>query len=463
MLLAVLAGVACRRDGPAPSGAAAVPRAVATDVAAADGTAVDPDAAASSGDVPPSATGPDAAPAPPQPITSLEEYRRQALPVVCARELRCGNLGASELAGCQADDGASHPDRVLGLWEELGIGEVIESGGLAWDPEGTAACLAFWAAAPCRFDPSSMPDGCHAYWPPLRPATAPGEPCTRWDQCAGGFCPSQPGCRARCVAYVATGAACGTDTLCGAGDFCLEGTCVPRRDVGAECPGHWQACRDGLWCEGFVPENDDREWWHPAIPGKCAPPLGAGASCATGGSTDHCEAVLFCDWGQREPTCRERLAEGEECRWLDACGDGLACRGLRLGGRHPAGQRYDVRSAGTCLPFLDAGDPCDPEADVTGCPGSMGCDAATRTCRSTGNEGDPCESSWVPEGTPDDRPIRRRGCRGGLYCDVETRVCRRQLAAGERCEPRRENEDETCFLSSCDERTRRCRARCGER
>lgn len=461
----LLLAATCRREGPAPTGAEAIPQATAADAVVPGAGAVPPEAAPGTGDEGGSADAPDVGPAAtPPPIASLEEYRRQALPVACARELRCGNLGASELAACLADDGTRRPDPVLGSWKELGLDELFASGAFAWDGEGAAVCLAFWAAAPCRFDLQAMPDGCRAYWPPLRPATAPGKPCSRWDQCTGGFCPSQAGCDAHCVAYSAAGGSCGSDTLCGPDDFCDRGTCVPRRGEGEECPGHWQACRDGLWCRGYVPENEDPEWRRPPVPGTCARPLEAGEPCANDDhSDDHCRFDLFCDWGMREPECRERLGAGASCRWLDACGDGLACHGLKLGGRHPAGRRFDVLEGGTCLPFLDTGGACDPEADVTGCPGSMGCDPATRTCRSTGSEGDPCESSWIPEGTPNDRPNRRRACRSGLYCAVETRVCRRQLAVGERCEPRRENEDETCFVSSCDARTRRCRPRCGTR
>jgi hypothetical protein len=457
-LALLLLGPACRRDGSAPSGSESVPRPsevdAVVDVPAVGGELAEPV---------PGVDGSTAVAALP-PIADLDEFRRVARPVVCERNVRCGVLGRGQLADCLADDGTRRPDVVLGLWEELGIGAVVESGGLTWDAAGTSECVAFLAAAPCRYDPPDAPEDCQPYWPVLRAATAPGEPCSRWEQCTDGFCPSQPGCSQRCVARAATGGACGSDMLCGEDDFCLDGTCVPQRGEGEECPGHWQACRDGLWCKGYVPENEDPEWGHPPIPGKCARPREVGESCAEPYDTDdHCRFDLYCDWGMREPECRERLGEGAECRWLDACADGLACRGLRLGGRHPAGHRFDVLAGGTCLPFLDLGDGCDPEADVDGCPSSMTCDPAARTCGSTGHEGDPCESSWVPEGTPDDRPIRRRGCRGGLYCDVETRVCRRQLAEGEPCEPRRQNEDETCFLSACDEHTGRCRPRCGDR
>jgi hypothetical protein len=405
-----------------------------------------------------------AAPAPPPVVPTLDDYRRVARPIVCERSIRCGALGASQREACLAGGDALFPDPVMGLWDRLDWPEGVAEGRLAYDAEASAACLAFLRDGPCRYDPADRPPGCTTDWPVLAARVPPGGACVRWEECVGGFCSAQTACRGRCIAYLSTGEACGSNTLCGKDDFCDDGVCTPRRALGESCPGHWQACRDGLRCEGYVPENDGHEWWHPEIPGTCALPKEAGAPCATVESGDErCRADLYCDWGLREPVCSAWLGEGAECRWPYACADGLSCRGLRLGGRHPAGRRYGVLAGGRCLPFLDAGDTCDPDADVSGCPGSMRCDPESRTCLSSGRLGDPCESIWVPPDTPDDRPIRRAGCGSGLYCDVETRRCRRQLDEGARCTPRADLEDETCFLGTCDPNTRRCRHRCDDR
>jgi hypothetical protein len=293
---------------------------------------------------------------------------------------------------------------------------------------------------------------------------AAGGRCKRWDECIDGFCSARvTECDGLCVAFLPAGAACGTEQLCGRDDFCDEGTCRPRIGEGGECLGHWQACRDGLFCEGFIPESEDPEFWHPAVPGKCVPPKGLGEPCATDRSDDICRADLFCDWGAEPPACRARLARDAECRWLDACADDLACVGLKLGGTNPFGRRLGTVAGGRCLPILDAGSACDPEAFVTGCPGSMLCDRTTRVCRSTGHEGDPCTSSWCPPDLPPGEPCEREGCFGTLYCDPQSLTCRQQAALGDRCRPRRDGEDEPCFMSECDPRRRRCVRDCEAR
>jgi hypothetical protein len=464
VLVALLAGSACRRGGSGPSTVDGVPAAAP---APPDGATEDADAGPSGPTDEAGAPPLDVVDVPPREaepaVESLEEFRRQLRPVYCDHQIRCGLLGESQRAACVAGDGTLRPDPVFGLWDELGFDREIAEGRLVYDSVHSGECLTFWRDTPCRWDPATSPPfGCIAGWPPFRPGAAAGGACRRWDECIDGYCTAQTACEGTCKARVATGAACGSNGLCLEQDFCLEDVCTPRRGEGEECPGDWQACRPGLWCEGYVPENDDPEWWHPAVPGKCALPKGVGFRCATSENDEHCRADLFCDWGMREPECRERLPRDAECRWLHACADGLTCAGLKLGGHHPAGRRYDVLAAGRCLPHLDAGSACDPDADVSGCPDSMTCDTTSRTCRSTGWAGDPCESSWIPPGTPEDRPLRRRSCRGGLYCDPETRTCHPQLATDERCTPRPDGEDETCFMGECDPHRHRCAPRCGE-
>lgn len=196
------------------------------------------------------------------------------------------------------------------------------------------------------------------------------------------------------------------------------------------------------------------------MPGTCRAPREAGERCDDA-PEDHCRVGLACRWGDPEPTCQPPLARGATCRWDDACADGLACVGLALHGVAEGHRHYKVARAGTCAPRLDAGDPCDPTAFVTGCPAAMRCDRATRQCRSTGHDGDACESSWITKPHADDEPLDVAACVSSDYCDVATRTCKRRLALGAACTRRTFGvEDEPCFLGRCDATTRRCISRC---
>lgn len=389
----------------------------------------------------------------------------EVVTVQCERAVRCGTIGRSQLEECRKGPGRSRLTLVWGFPDLLRFGELVAQGRLAIDAAGSRACLEFLASAPCRYEQASAPAGCFAGGvTAYAPKVPPGGACERWDECADGFCTAQPGCSGVCVAKAPIGGACGSDQLCVDGAFCWEGTCRARAGVGEVCGGHWQWCKDGLLCDGFDPGDDDDHGYRRPRSGVCSAGKQLGEDCVPPVTSSHeiCAVPLFCDWGDPSPVCRAPLAEGAECRWLDACADGLACAGLTLGGRHPRGYRYGVRAPGRCVRVLDAGDACDPSAFVSGCPASMICDLAAKVCRSRGHVGDPCTSSWVTKPTPDDEPLRTEGCFGAHYCDMKTRTCQRQLARGARCVPQPFGvEDEPCFLGRCDAKTRRCAARCG--
>lgn len=118
---------------------------------------------------------------------------------------------------------------------------------------------------------------------------------------------------------------------------------------------------------------------------------------------------------------------------------------------------FAVRKPGKCTPTLDANDPCDPDAFVSGCPAAMVCDAPRRVCRSTGHAGDPCVSSWLTTPPPPDSPPRTNSGFSGHYCDIKTRLCQLQRPRGERCTPQKFGaEDDPCYLGKCDPKQRRC-------
>jgi hypothetical protein len=392
--------------------------------------------------------------------------RRERIEVICARAVRCGTIGRSQLEECRKGPDASRLTLVWGYDAALGIPVLVAQGRLKPIAGADAACLEFLATAPCRYERTMAPPGCDADGgAPLTANVAPGGKCTRWEECVDGFCTAQVGCEGVCKARARRGEACGDDRICDEHTYCERGTCKARADVGAECGGHWQWCRDGLVCDGYSPPVENEHHSSPGTKGRCSVGRGEGEACVPQRRSDElCAPGLVCDWGVDKPVCRRPLAAGDECGWADACGDGLVCAGLVLGGLHPSGQVFAARRRGRCAPVLDAGDACDPQTYVSGCPGSMLCDERTRVCRSRGHAGDPCVSSWITKPTPSDAPLRNDGCFSGHYCEVATRTCKRQLGRGERCVPQKSGvEDEPCFLGECDARTRRCVVACNRR
>lgn len=389
---------------------------------------------------------------------------RNVIDVVCARAVHCGTIGRSQLGECREGPGRSRLTLVWGYdWRFDRAGQVAK-GRIRLDEAADAqACLAFLASAPCRARPTDFPAGCGTTGPEpvVVAAVPPGGACGEWDECIDGFCTAQVACEGVCKARAPLDGPCDEHQICGDDAFCSEGRCRPRAEVGAECRGHWQWCKQGLICDGYQPGNRDDHYYSPEQPGRCSLGRTLGQECIAPGTSEICVAPLYCDWGSDRPVCRELLAAGAECRWVDACADGLACAGLVLGGHHPSGGRFGVRKAGRCAPMLDAGASCDPVAFISGCPAAMVCDPTSRVCRSTGHPGDPCVSSWVTTPQPADVPLRNEGCNGDNYCDTRTRTCKPELARGARCEPEKFGvEDSPCFLGECDPGTRRCAPRC---
>lgn len=375
------------------------------------------------------------------PPTTYAEFAAQATPLRCAWELRCGVIAASQRERC-LHDGHARRDALLGVDRGLAAGRY------RFDPEQAAACLRLLAGATCQPDYATIVPGCLSGAVPsgLRPAVAPGGACERWEECASGRCTGELGCPGTCVAHQpAVGAACDHDTLCADGLFCDEDACKPRGDVGEPCRGHWQACKPGLVCQGFVAAIDDDHYRTIEQPGTCQRPRGAGEPCRRVSLGDDCEADLFCDFAAARPTCRARLPEGTACPWLDACADGLACDGIVLA-PHAASNGSGMRALqqpGVCRPFGDHGSACDPTAAATLCPASTRCTPAG-TCARRGGDGDACGES--------------ADCLPYHACDPKRRTCVAQGDFGDRCSPGGTDLDGPCFLGRCERG--RCTARC---
>lgn len=387
--------------------------------------------------------------------------------VVCERAVRCGLIGRAQLDECREGPGRSRLTLVWGYDERFERERQVAKGRIKLESADAQACLAFLVDAPCKVWPATFPAGCDDSGPePVQiAAVPPGGACSRWEECIDGFCTAQTACEGFCKARSPVDGPCDEDQICREDAFCWEGRCRPRADVGAECRGHWQWCKDGLICDGYRKGNDDDHYHMPEQPGRCSAGKLVGEDCVpprTAGR-EVCVLPLYCDWGADQPVCREHLAAGAECRWVDACAEGLACVGLVLGGVHPTGTRLGVRQSGRCAPMLDVGETCDPLAFISGCPEAAACDPQQRVCRSTGHAGDPCVSSWVLKPPPDDAPTRSQACFSSHYCHVRTRQCTPQLAMGARCEPVAFGvEDSPCFLGECDAKTRRCAAVCAK-
>ena len=411
-------------------------------------------AACEHGDVA-SAPTPAVAPTPPTPPTPPATPPLDRATAVCDRALRCGLIGASQMTECKT---TRRLTLVWGSPEMLGIDALIKANRLRLTPGGELRCLSLLATTGCRDNTADQ--FCDIGYQPVLPGVAPGGTCTRWDECIDGFCSSQAGCTGKCIAKAPLGGKCDNNQLCTDGAVCLEATCVARAVAGQPCGGHWQWCADGLFCEGYRPPDRSDRRSSPEVLGTCRAPRGVGESCVED-KQEHCQSALYCAWGDLQPTCQAPLAKGQTCRWLDACGEGLACSGLTLKGTAQTHNHFAVSVPGKCVPVLDAGSACDPKAFVTGCPQAMRCDRTTKRCRSAGHEGDRCESSWITKPHPDDEPIDNDGCVSSNYCDVATRTCKKQLPIGARCTPQTFGvEDEPCFLAKCNATTKRCAAEC---
>lgn len=403
-------------------------------------------AACGHGDVPTSTP----APAAPSPAVPLDRAT-----VVCERALRCGVIGASQMTECKT---TRRLTRVWGSPDLLGVDTLVKENRLRVAPGGEQRCLQLLATTGCR--DLTAHQTCDIGFLPVLPGVAPGGKCERWDECIDGFCSSQAGCTGKCIARAPVGGTCDHNTICTESAFCADGTCVARLGAGKSCDGNWQSCADGLFCAGYHAPNLSDHDRTVEVMGTCRAPRGVGESCVED-QLPHCKSDLYCAWGDPQPSCQKPLAAGDTCRWLDACGEGLACIGLVLRGVAAAHHHYAVATPGRCAPLLDAGSACDPDPFVTGCPQAMRCDAATKRCRSAGHEGDRCVSSWITTPQPADRPLDNDGCVSGHYCDVATRTCKRSLPVGAKCTPQTFGvEDEPCFLAKCNPTTKRCTATC---
>lgn len=370
-------------------------------------------------------------------------YFALAAPLRCDRAVRCGEIGASERERCLRE---APRNRVL-----LGVERGLQNRRYRFDPALAAACLRLLAEAPCAVDHEVMPEGCLAGVVPagLVPAVPSGGKCERWEECIDGHCSGQLGCPGECRAHtLAAGGPCDDHTLCGPDLYCDRDVCRPRGDLGAACSDHWQACRPGLVCQGYVAPSREPHAYRREQLGVCEARRRDGRPCRRVSLGHDCAPDHFCDFGAAAPTCRARLPAGAACTWQDACADGLRCDGLRLAATSSDAGEPALAAAGVCRPVADAGATCDPAAAETRCPLGMHC-ADDGRCRPRGDTGAACRE--------------RNDCGPYHHCDPAAHTCQPDLALGEPCRPGRgggPGDPGPCFLATCDPAARRCVGAC---
>lgn len=318
------------------------------------------------------------------------QFQEQQLQGWCDYFVRCGRVAATDRPRCI--DSMHQMMRLVSTG--LDIAASIRDGKTRVDASYVKPCLDGLAGLSCRRDLGDVP-ACNAVFVGM---LAVGAPCYGDAECESGVC-SRNGspCPGTCREHSRGGAgtACFTDRDCIRGLGCENGICA------------------------------------------AAPPgTSPGDGCRTDGA---CSPDQYCSL--EEGQCAAGGASGQGCNREEACDAGLACVGLRFDQSDPA--------AGTCRPWLDVGAACSlVSSDVSGCPETAPCDAASSTCRSglawIGKEcarQEDCEDELVPE----------------IYrCDLATHRCAALGLTGDPCDP---DDPHGCFRT-CDRATRRCASSC---
>lgn len=366
----------------------------------------------------------------------------------CKNEAKCGVIGASEEAACEAAAVAY----AKGYPQPYSRAEATAAKRLGYSAAQAQACVDALEAAGCTPDQLVNADQiCGTVFSGL---VSPGNSCSSDGECQGGYCDRgagsiAAGCAGVCVAWIAVAAACDpTNDLCDpAAGFCRDTTSTdggPVDDAGntlstGVCTA-WakmaDACDDttgnvycgpGLFCVATGG----------GTAGTCLGRGKAGDACTVFSFGDtNCQIDLYCDASGANPVCASRLATGAACSSFDACQDGLDCLGLDLGNG----------TAGKCGAFLDVGGSCDSTSPESGCPfGDTLCDATSMKCRAIGTTGDDCTNTQY--------------CRGGLYCDAKS-MCSPQAAFGAICVPPAGTDPDPCNAGTCDATAMTCTQTC---
>jgi hypothetical protein len=208
----------------------------------------------------------------------------------------------------------------------------VAAGTIAFDPQALPGCLQELATSPC-----AAPTQCE-YTEVMRGSVVAGQHCADNYVCAGGGDCPPGGCNEACEMGVGLGESCAS-TFCGEGT-CLNGVCTRLATLGEACGNSTGDiyCAPPLYCDvgaavgaakGTCAKVVDggvcyADW--DCIPtqfclaGTCTPRRPLGAGCAD--ATTSCETWSVCDTTSATPTCVHGGKVGEPC--ADAPGSNVA-------------------------------------------------------------------------------------------------------------------------------------------
>ncbi len=375
----------------------------------------------------------------PSPVTTFELALGDAQ---CVRQARFGVNGASEVAACQARSRMYQPAYTAS--------QSVAAGHLSFDAGAAADGRTTLAQAGCSVDAQqAATSACLVFTPNVKV----GNTCEQDGECIGGLCQRDiplDGCRGKCVAYLAIGAACQpTADLCRSDGYCDPNAslCVPRPTVGGSC-SDLVPCAPGEFClTPLAPGVTPSPSVSPAPPTGASPspsPLcedmqGEGSPCVVSAlDASSCTAGLYCRTAVSPAVCARIVADAQPCDSIDACPDGDDCVGLAMD------MVSGAITVGVCQKFVDLGGVCNPALSENGCPYDMLCDATAHTCRPIAPLGSDCTANGSSG-----------FCDAGLYCDGTTGACTAQVPFGAHCTPPPEDTSgdilgqDPCFDGTC--------------
>lgn len=272
-----------------------------------------------------------------------------------------------------------------GGWDEMV--DAVEDGRAVYNGDKMQACLDELNGRSCEELDDPEPESCEEA---TTGSVERGGDCTTDIECEGdSICQFSDSCPGTCSGKLNAGEACSGDDQCEEGLDCSDDThrCVAPAQEGEDCDGGVAPpCAGiGLFCLG---EDEDED-----LPGTCRPideifTAEPGDTCSfeTGPLCVDGSACALVDLDPVSFECTEIVAEGEECQFglPNACEAGTYCAGLDLAAA-------DV--TGTCEPYADAGDECDPDALLMcGIGASCEADDSEARCVSLKENGVGCEA-----------------------------------------------------------------------
>jgi hypothetical protein len=319
-------------------------------------------------------------------IDSFDDFRRQLSSRWCDRQIRCGELGASESVHC----GIPAPLGSIGPGVD-DLPAAVSRKALQLHGGNAQHCLDAVQNAPCDPDQADLAfrRWCHNIVSALVPV---GGACVDSIECEGGACAASAGCTGTCIPWALVGGACdGSNrperTCDPTVHYCDIDTCARKKQPGSRCNNDVECVFDYACVDGRCGD-------HPRIKegGRCGPGL------------PPCRDGLFCD---STLLCTKRLPAGAPCSVANACKDGLVC------------------VAGSCVAWSDVDGACTAGSDATaptGCPASQRC-VGGRCVLAVGQN--------ATLAGPDRTCSANADCQSGLWC--QGRLCTYRSGVGGSC------------------------------